>query len=178
MTTAHTQGRITFLEDGDANHYSMLTEGGRWWLSLLMNGEQPTARQIANLRRLAACWNACEGIPTETLEAVGNDFQFWPIHLEGSTRTGLIALLGIQNFTVQELKRQVESETRAKLKIQRDELLAALKLLDEAYCNVSPEMSREDRASGRQALINARAVIEKSTTSRAAPATTNDIPTN
>lgn len=25
--------------------------------------------EIANARRLAACWNACQGVPTETLEA-------------------------------------------------------------------------------------------------------------
>ena len=47
------------------------------------------------------------------------------------------------------------------LKAQRDELLEALKLLDEAYCNVGQEMSREDRANGRQALIKARAAIDK-----------------
>ena len=98
MTTAHTQGRITFLEDGDANHYSMLTEGGRWWLSLLMNGEQTTARQIANLRRLAACWNVCEGISTESLELMPGQF-FKPPY---------------------ERLKAVEA--------QRDELLAALKL--------------------------------------------------
>jgi len=63
-----TQGRITFKEDGDANHYSMLTEDGRWWLAILANGEQTSARQVANFRRLAACWNACEGSSTEWLE--------------------------------------------------------------------------------------------------------------
>lgn len=68
MSTTHTPGRITFLPDGDANRYSMLTEDGRWWMALLMNGEQVTARQEANLRRLAACWNACEGIEIESIE--------------------------------------------------------------------------------------------------------------
>lgn len=63
-----TQGRITFKEDGDANHYSMLTEDGRWWLAILANGEQTSARQVANFRRLAACWNACDGVSTEVLE--------------------------------------------------------------------------------------------------------------
>lgn len=68
MTTAHTQSRITFKEDGDANHFSMLTEDGRWLLALLHNGEQVSPTQIANFRRLAACWNACETIPTFMLE--------------------------------------------------------------------------------------------------------------
>lgn len=47
------------------------------------------------------------------------------------------------------------------IKEQRDELLEALKLLDEAYCKVGQEMSREDRATGRQALDKARAAIAK-----------------
>ncbi len=67
--TEHTQGRVTFKEEGDANHWSMLTEDGRWLLALLHNGEAVSARQIANFRRLAACWNACEGVPTDVLEA-------------------------------------------------------------------------------------------------------------
>ena len=68
MSEEHTKGRITFKADGDANHYSMLTSDGRWWLSLLANGEQCTPTQIANMRRLAACWNACDTIPTVMLE--------------------------------------------------------------------------------------------------------------
>lgn len=69
MNTPHTHGRVTFKEDGDANHWSMLTEDGRWLLSLLHNGESVSERQIANFRRLAACWNACNGIDTDDLEA-------------------------------------------------------------------------------------------------------------
>ena len=73
MSEIHTKGRITFKEVGDANHYSMLTEDGRWWLALLANGEMSTERQRANFRRLAACWNACDGIPTEKLEKAADD---------------------------------------------------------------------------------------------------------
>jgi hypothetical protein len=69
-----TQGRITFKEDGDANHYSMLTEDGRWWLAILANGEQTSARQVTNFRRLAACWNACDGIDTDMLEGFSPRF--------------------------------------------------------------------------------------------------------
>lgn len=68
---AATPGRMRFHEDGDANTYSMIDEGGRWWLALLHNGEAVTQRQRANMRRLAAAWNACEGIPTAELEARG-----------------------------------------------------------------------------------------------------------
>ncbi|KZK32014.1 hypothetical protein A4F85_04680 [Delftia sp. GW456-R20] len=68
MSTTHTPGRILFREGGEANQHTMLTDGGRWWLALLANGEMTTERQRANFRRLAACWNACEGISTEALE--------------------------------------------------------------------------------------------------------------
>ena len=70
----HTQGPITFREDGDANHWSMLTKDGRWLLSLLANGEQTSPGQIANFRRLVACWNACEGLSTESLERMPGTF--------------------------------------------------------------------------------------------------------
>lgn len=68
MEPIHTKGRVTFKEDGDANHYSMLTEDGRWWLAVLANGEQTSERQIANFRRLAACWNRLEPFTTEQIE--------------------------------------------------------------------------------------------------------------
>ena len=38
-------------------------------MSIQHNGEQVEARQIANMRRLVACWNACQDVDTETLEA-------------------------------------------------------------------------------------------------------------
>jgi len=71
MSAQHTPGRVTFRDDGDANHWSLLTADGRWLLALLHNGEAPSERQAANFRRLAACWNACEGISTDALERLG-----------------------------------------------------------------------------------------------------------
>ena len=41
------------------------------------------------------------------------------------------------------------------------ELLEALEALEDAYCDVGPDMSREKRANGRKALIAARAAIAK-----------------
>lgn len=59
---AHTQGRLAFHTDGDANRFTMVNEQGRWVASLLLNGEQVTTRQVANMERMVACWNACEGL--------------------------------------------------------------------------------------------------------------------
>lgn len=66
-TTTHTPTRLTVRANGDANSYALLDDKGHWFMSVLMNGEQMTARQEANLHRLAACWNACEDIPTEEI---------------------------------------------------------------------------------------------------------------
>lgn len=68
MSTQHTPGRLVLKVNGEANSYALLDESGAWWLSVLLNGQQLTAMQEANLRRLAACWNACEGATTEQAE--------------------------------------------------------------------------------------------------------------
>lgn len=72
MTAQHTKTHLTFRENGEANSYALLDDQGRWFMSLLLNGEQVTARQEANLRRLAACWNACDGIDTAELEHIAS----------------------------------------------------------------------------------------------------------
>lgn len=71
MTTTHTPGRITMRENGEANSYALITEDNQWLLSLLHNGQQVSDQQRANLRRLAACWNAFEGVNTEAIEELG-----------------------------------------------------------------------------------------------------------
>lgn len=68
MTIPHTPTHLTVRANGDANSYALLDDKGHWFMSMLVNGEQMTERQEANLHRLAACWNACEGISTEDLE--------------------------------------------------------------------------------------------------------------
>ena len=68
--SAHTEGWITFNANGAANSYALFDSAGRWWLSALMNGEMLSERQVANMRRLAACWNICDGLTTGTLENI------------------------------------------------------------------------------------------------------------
>lgn len=103
--TEHTPGRIRYYENGEANSYALLEVDAddRWLLTLLHNGTDVTERQIANMRRLAACWNACEGIKTGILESVT---------LVGDTL--------LKRFAGRD---KIELE----LTTQRDELLAALK---------------------------------------------------
>lgn len=61
-------GKLTVRANGDANSYALLDDTGNWLMSVLHNGEALEAKQLATLNRLAACWNACIGIPTEQLE--------------------------------------------------------------------------------------------------------------
>ena len=74
MSGQHTPRRLVVKANGDANSYALLDDAGKWWMSVLLNGEQLTATQEDNLRRLAACWNACEGITTEALEKMPAPF--------------------------------------------------------------------------------------------------------
>lgn len=71
----HTKGRITVREDGEANQYAILSDDGHWLLTLLHNGQQVTQRQRANMHRIVACWNACDGIDSQTLLRRADDIQ-------------------------------------------------------------------------------------------------------
>lgn len=132
--TIHTPGRIRYYENGEANSYAMLEESadGRWLLTLLHNGHDVTERQIANMRRLVACWNACEGMTTENLENV--------------TMTGDTLLTRFQ----------LRDKTESELTKQRDELLhVAQRFIGEYEENEEDEWSREwqDLASVFRAAI-------------------------
>lgn len=61
--------RLTVRANGDANSYALLDDDGKWFMSMLVNGEQLEARQESNLHRLAACWNAHDTL-REALETI------------------------------------------------------------------------------------------------------------
>lgn len=67
---AHPSEPWTFREQGEANQFAIITKGG-WIIALLCNGELTVEQQRAIMRRMVACVNACEGIPTEILENPG-----------------------------------------------------------------------------------------------------------
>lgn len=62
------KSQLTVRANGDANSYALLDERGQWLLAVLHNGQALEAKQLATLNRLAACWNACVGIPTDLLK--------------------------------------------------------------------------------------------------------------
>ena len=68
--TIHNPEKLDFrVSQYEANIFTIGTEDGDWLMSVRHSGEQVEARQIANMRRLVACWNACQGVDTDALEA-------------------------------------------------------------------------------------------------------------
>ena len=65
---SHTTVKLTAEESRIYVNEHFLCSGGNWLMSIRHNGEQMPEAQRENVRRLAAAWNACDGIPTETLE--------------------------------------------------------------------------------------------------------------
>ncbi|MEY4441048.1 MAG: hypothetical protein RL442_48 [Pseudomonadota bacterium] len=54
MTTTHTPGPWTIHPQGEANHYAVILDGGKWLAALQFNGELMEAKQLANAKLIAA----------------------------------------------------------------------------------------------------------------------------
>lgn len=108
MSAQHTQGKVTVL------YPCLYAADGRRILEL----EHGTTDE---LKRLAACWNACEGLSTEALERLG---------------------------TLDKARVQLDV-IRAEAIAQRDELLAVLVEAEDYLrnCANSPEMADKARAA-------------------------------
>ncbi len=66
--SARTQGPLSLRLDLDSGWFNILDHHGNTVLDVPHNISFGVHTQIANLRRLVACWNACEGISTEAIE--------------------------------------------------------------------------------------------------------------
>lgn len=70
MTTTHTQGRIA-VEDGALYAENIGNQYGYQVAIVNHQGTDFPANVVeANARRLAACWNVCQGFDTEVLESI------------------------------------------------------------------------------------------------------------
>jgi hypothetical protein len=72
----HTQGDWRYRAQGDANHYCILTEDGKWVISFLQNGEILTEEQEANMRLIAAAPDLLAALEAWTEWAVNRDIPF------------------------------------------------------------------------------------------------------
>lgn len=66
MTAQHTQGRLRPV----SHNTSRLQGENGIWVADAFSSMRGQPNSEANARRLAACWNACEGMPTYQVEAL------------------------------------------------------------------------------------------------------------
>jgi len=74
--TEHTKGKLRIDPDDRPdmhwNNHIVSVERPHMTICFMSHdGTQENVEGEANARRLVACWNACEGIPTENLEPGG-----------------------------------------------------------------------------------------------------------
>lgn len=120
--SARTPGRllagVCIYEDG-SKHFCAVQEGNEKKVVALtgLAGEANEQEAMSNAHRLAVCWNACDGLPTESLEKLGT----------------------LDRASVE------MNVFRAHLLAQRDELLAALHRMENhpaSRVDELPEMAR------------------------------------
>jgi hypothetical protein len=119
MSAQHTPGRLqagVSLYGGGIEHFTAVSEGNTQKIVALcgLAGAADELESIANACRLAACWNACEGLDTDKLERMPAPF-------------GQMLNVGFMDLW----------EQYATLKAQRAELLEALQACDEAMSYMS-----------------------------------------
>lgn len=121
MSAQHTPGRVKVQHPH---------AGPRGWEVAFEPGLEQLCQDITedNARRLAACWNACEGISAEALESAGNAFNGW----------------------------RLASYAMDDAKAQRDELLEALQNLI-AWHDAEHNDNREAIDNARAAIAKATA---------------------
>ena len=130
MAAEYTKGELYTLPNYPDTVHAKTGSRGRRICDTTSFGSK--AENEANARRIAACWNACEGISTTSLEV-------WSAcdHM-GPTWEVMIKQLGAQRDHFQSLAKdngQVIIKTACELgdvKAQRDELLAALLMVKDA----------------------------------------------
>jgi hypothetical protein len=115
-------GRIYFRANGEANSYSLIDHNLiKWVMALLVNGEHTTARQGEIMERMAACWNACAGIPTEELEIIADaDETFTTVHNRCIDQRDelLAALLAALKYAKPVMEREKKSPSNAQWMVE------------------------------------------------------------
>lgn len=119
MSAQHTKAILSVWENPYEANSFQLRGDVHWLLSVRHNGEQIMDVQRENLRRLAACWNACQGIDTHALELMTGDLS-----IENQIKAG----------------HRPAPKRKNKYREQRDELLNALKDVRDNVRSDSPDM--------------------------------------
>lgn len=106
MEAKHTQGPLKAVRN--SSFWELVTpwpgetleEAGKLSTSIAYAWGDTEEQAAANARRLAACWNACAGIPTSRLEAGAADILAYSMELK-KQRDELLAALDRLAFAAQ-----------------------------------------------------------------------------
>lgn len=75
MTTNHTQGRLFVPTMPGTKQVTIWTENGDVKIADCDSKATSLEGNRQNARRIAVCWNVCEGIPTDALEEIAKVFD-------------------------------------------------------------------------------------------------------
>ena len=93
--TEHTQGRLevgpSYTDDGSREIPLMGGPEGLLFIAVAIGG---LVGQEENARRIAATWNACQGIPIEVLEAQQSGGLPWSVADQIGARVDIASLVG------------------------------------------------------------------------------------
>jgi hypothetical protein len=126
---SHTKANLTYTESEHEPNRFTIGANGEWLMAIQHNGEQMPETQRENVRRLVACWNACEGSSTKWLE-----FQNDPDRVEQFGEP--------EPF---ETRYTIALQTAVRVMDQRDQLLAAL----QAYLPFIPTTSAAEGGAAK-----------------------------
>ena len=143
MSAQHTPGRLEVDNTGyRAEHNGLCLMIWPECIAVVGAG-YPDQPQEANARRLVACWNVCDGVPTEVLEAQQSGGLPWSVadqieqrvqfdaYKEGSEEAfgAVVEKKRKAEERVSRIESTIQSQQGVivKMRTQRDELLAALK---------------------------------------------------
>ena len=129
MSERHTQGEMSYQDKRPhCNGFSLFV--GDQYVGFISDSDLRTDWN-ANSERIAACWNACQGIDTADL------------------KSGSVSII-----------HKLHDEAAKRVLAQRDELLAALNLLKEADFGANVKTAEDERHMDSVAAF-ARAAIAK-----------------
>lgn len=125
MSAQHTQGRLYFLQKYPSVLHAKQGSHGRRVCCTESFGDKD--ENEANARRLAACWNACQAIPTEILERYYGDQGGIDEALEEASLRDHVNLYVQRNELLEALKKAVDRQG-----FTNDELITARALIAKA----------------------------------------------
>lgn len=135
MSEQHTKGLLITGEVGDGGKL-LLADSERMSLLTIVDEDGTDFAAFynpADARRLAACWNACLGLPTDELEKKGLVAAVGTQWLTAALRDELLSEVERVNNQINELPSMDAWDERTRLKEEIERLRAALQLAKDMF---------------------------------------------